>query len=128
MVEPGRGNSTALIVAPRGKLRESLAAMLVALLPQDVIILEADDVIVAERMLSEQHLAVLIIDGDLGGHTWARLVEAARTQRPPVPCSILVDTTRQHAAAMKAGANHASFKGEPPPRLFMQVERLLGLQ
>jgi len=116
--------STALIAAGPGSLRESLRAMLVSMLP-DVVIFEADDAISAEAMLHQLHPDLVLIDGDLPDHRAVRLVQATQEQFPRARCSILVDDVLQQAAAMKAGADHTAFKGEPPPRLFNQVERLL---
>ncbi len=116
--------STALIAAGPGSLRESLRAMLISMLP-DVIIFEADDTERAIALLSEHHPDLVLIDGDLSDHRAVRLVEATQAEKPRSRCSILVDDVCQQAAAMKAGADHAAFKGEPAVRLFGQVERLL---
>jgi DNA-binding NarL/FixJ family response regulator len=116
--------STALIVAGPGSLRESLRAMLISMQP-DLVILEADDAAAAEALLREYHPDFVLIDGDLPDRRAVRLVEATQAEKPRARCSILVDNVRQQAAAMKAGADHAAFKGDPPPRLFSQVERLL---
>lgn len=113
----------ALIVAGPGWLRDSLRAMLVSF--SDVAILEADDTAMAELLLHEHHPHLLILDGDLpNGHTM-RLVVSAQLTRPRTRCTVLVNDVRQQTAAIQAGADHAPFKGEPPPRFFAQVEQLL---
>jgi DNA-binding NarL/FixJ family response regulator len=119
----GGGGWTALLAAGPGDLRDSLHAMLVSM--SHVQILEAHDTATAIALLHEHHPDLLIIDGNLPGNHTMQLVHAAQAEHPRVRCTILVDDVSQQAAAMKAGADHAPCKGEPPPRLFAQVERLL---
>jgi hypothetical protein len=68
---------------------------------------------------------LVIIDGDLLGNNAMQLVKAAQAERPRIRCSILVNNVWEQAAALKAGADLALLKGEPPPRVFGDVERLL---
>ncbi len=117
------GYSTVLIAAADGDLRDALHAMMVSM--PDVMILEAGDAGEAEIMLREHHPDLLIIDNALPGNHTMRLVLAIQRLKPRPRCSILVDNVVQQAAALRAGADRAPLKGEPPARLFAQVEELL---
>lgn len=117
--------STALIAAGPGWLRDALRAMLASM--SNVMILEADDEANAKALLHRYHPLLVIIDSDLPGNHGMQLIEAACAGWPRTRCAILVNDVYQQAAAMKAGADHAAFKGEPAPRLFTQIEQLLSL-
>ncbi len=115
--------STVLIAAGESYLKDALRAMLVSM--PDVMILEADDAAQAEAALLEHHPNLVIIDSALPGNHTMQLVLAIQNLRPRAHCSILVDTVTQQAAALRAGADRAPLKGEPPARLFALVEQLL---
>ncbi len=117
------GYSTVLVAAGEGSLRDALVAMMVSM--PDVKILEAGDTEQAEATLREHHPDLVIFDGALLGNHAMKLVSAVRRLRPRVRCFILVDNVREQAAALRAGADGAPLKGEPPVRLFTQVEQLL---
>lgn len=117
------GFSKVLIAAGEGHLRDALRAMLVSM--PGVTILEADDACGAEAVLVAHRPALVVIDSDLPGNHTMQLVLAAQNLRPRARCCILVDTMAQQAAARRAGADCAPLKGEPPARLFAQVEQLL---
>ncbi len=115
--------STVLIAAGEGSLRDALRAMIVSM--PDVMILEADDASQAETILREHHPDLVIIDSALPGNHTMQLVRTIQEERPRARCSILVDNVVQQASALRAGADRAPLKGEPPPRLFAQIEQLL---
>ncbi len=117
------GYSTVLIAAGEGHLKDALRAMLVSM--PDVMIVEAGDATEAEAALAEYRPNLVIIDSALPGNHTMQLVLAVQNIRPRARCSILVDNVVQQAAALRAGADRAPLKGEPPARLFAQVEQLL---
>lgn len=117
--------STVLIAAGEGDLRDALRAMMVSM--PDVMILEADDESQAEMMLREHGPDLVVIDSALPGNHTMQLVRTIQQIKPRARCSILVDNVVQQAAALRAGADCAPLKGEPPPRFFAQIEQLLRL-
>lgn len=117
------GFSTVLIAAGDGYLRDALRAMMVSM--PEVMILEAGDALQADSMLRAHHPDLVIIDGALPGNHTMQLVDAIQHFSPRPKCSILVDNVLQQAAALRAGADRAPLKGEPPLKLFAQVEQLL---
>jgi DNA-binding NarL/FixJ family response regulator len=114
---------TVLLAASGGSLRDALRAMLVSM--PNVRILEASDTNEAESILLDQPARLVIIDSALPGNHTMQLVELIQQLRPRPRCAILVDTVVQQASALRAGADRAFLKGEPPARLFAQVEQLL---
>jgi DNA-binding NarL/FixJ family response regulator len=88
---------------------------------------EASDTAEAEKILREHRPELVIIDCALPGNHTMQLVLAIQQLRPRPRCAILVDTVAQQALALRAGADRAFLKGEPPARLFAQVEQLLSL-
>lgn len=119
-----RGHSIVLIAACEGHLKDALRAMLVSM--PDVMILEAEDAAQAEAALLEHRPDLVVIDSGLPGNLAMQLVSATQNLKPRARCSILVDNVVQQAAALRAGADRAPLKGEPPERLFAMVEQLLG--
>lgn len=117
------GYSTVLIAAGDGYLRDALRAMMISM--PDVMILEASDTLQAGAMLREHRPDLVIIDSALPGNHTMQLVDTIQHFSPRPRCSILVDSILQQAAALRAGADRAPLKGEPPPKLFAQVEQLL---
>lgn len=122
-MDMGATHSVALIAAGHGDLREALAAMLHSM--PGVSVMEVDDTDSAIVALRREHPHFVIIDSALPGNHSMELIRAIQVEQPRVRCAILVDSVCQQAAAMRAGADHAPLKGEPPQRLFSQVERLL---
>ncbi|MCU0507741.1 MAG: response regulator [Anaerolineae bacterium] len=116
--------SIALIAAGQGDLRDALRAMLHSM--PGVSVVEVDDTASAIAALASEHPDVVLIDSALPGNHSMELIRAIQLQRPRIRCAILVDNVWQQAAAMRAGADRAPLKGEPAPRLFLQVEQLLG--
>jgi DNA-binding NarL/FixJ family response regulator len=112
-----------LIAAGEGYLRDALRAMMVSM--SEVVILEAGDAREAEALLREHQPDLVIVDSALPGDRVMQLVMTIRQLNPPTRCSVLVDNIVQQAAALRAGADRAPLKGEPPARLFAQVEALL---
>lgn len=117
------GCSKVLIAAGKGYLRDALRAMMISM--SDVLILEADDAAQAGMLLFEHRPDLVIIDSALPGNHTMQLVLTIQNSRPRARCSILVDTVAQQAAALRAGADCAPLKGEPPARLFAKIEQLL---
>lgn len=118
-----QGQSTVLIAAGEGSLRDALRAMLVSM--HDMEILEAGDAATAEEILRERCPELVIIDSALPGNHTMQLILAIQKRRPRARSAILVDTVVEQATALRAGADRAPLKGEPPTRLFAQVEQLL---
>ena len=115
--------SIALIAAGQGDLREALRAMLHCI--PELRIVEADDTVGALGALAEHHPQIVVIDAALPGNHSMQLIQAIQAMRPRIPCAILVDHVWQQAAAIAAGADRATLKGEPAARLFAQFEQLL---
>ena len=90
-----------------------------------VEILEAGDAVDAEAILCARFPRLVIIDSALPGNHTMQLVLTIQQLEPRVKCSILVDNVVQQASALRAGADRAPLKGEPPARFFAQVEELL---
>lgn len=118
-----QGESVVLIAAGEGCLRDALRAMLLSM-PQ-VEILEAGDAVEAERVVRGRHPDLVIIDCALPGNHTMQLVLTLQDLKPRARSAILVDTVLQQASALRAGADRAPLKGEPPARLFAQIEQLL---
>lgn len=112
-----------LIAAGEGSLRDALRAMMLSM--PDVMILEADNASQAEGLLRHHGPNFVVIDSALPGNHTMQLIYTIQETRPRARCLILVDSVLQQAAALRAGADRAPLKGEPPARLFAQVEDLL---
>jgi DNA-binding NarL/FixJ family response regulator len=119
----GTGHRVALIAAGKGDLREALRAMLYSM--PGVTVVEVNDTDEALIALRRDRPDIVVVDSALPGNQRMELIWALQEQRPRIRSAILVDNVWQQAAAMRAGADRASLKGEPALQLFAQVEQLL---
>lgn len=117
------GESTVLIAAGEGNLRDALRAMFVSM--GEVRIIEAGDAVAAEKALREHLPELVIVDCALPGNHTMQLILAVQQIKPRARTAVLVDNVVQQAAALRAGADRAPLKGEPPVRLFAMVDQLL---
>jgi DNA-binding NarL/FixJ family response regulator len=119
----GTGHRVALIAAGKGDLREALRAMLYSM--PGVTVVEVNDTDEALIALRRDRPDIVVVDSALPGNQRMELIWALQEQRPRIRSAILVDNVWQQAAAMRAGADRASLKGEPARQFFAQVEQLL---
>lgn len=117
------GESLVLVAAGEGSFRDALEAMLASM--EGVEVLGAGDAGQAEELLRVRCPDLVIIDSALPGNHTMQLVLAIQQLKPRARSAILADTVVQQAAALRAGVDRALLKGEPPVRLFNQVEQLL---
>jgi DNA-binding NarL/FixJ family response regulator len=111
-----------LIVAPKGRVRAGLQALLMAMPQVDSIDL-ADDV---PSALSSERVPVLVLL-DLEGHrdSIADALEAIRAQWPDVRCLVLANSVQDQQIAKSVGADDVLLKGFPTARLFESVRGLI---
>jgi DNA-binding NarL/FixJ family response regulator len=111
-----------LIVAPKGRVRAGLQALLMAMPQVDSIDL-ADDI---PSALSSERVPVLVLL-DLEGHrdSIADALEAIRAQWPDVRCLVLANSVQDQQIAKSVGADDVLLKGFPTARLFESVRGLI---
>jgi DNA-binding NarL/FixJ family response regulator len=114
--------SSALLVAPPGLLREGLRAVLNALPNLDTVP-EADTVAQALATVHEPVFVLLSAEGPENGIFTA--IQKIKARWPAVPCIVLVDTVAQQQAAGAAGAEEVVIKGVRPDKLLRSIEGFL---
>jgi DNA-binding NarL/FixJ family response regulator len=100
----------ALIVAPPGRLRDGLEAMVRAV-PQIERTLRADDGPSTLRMIAECPPALVLLDRVVPGErTWA-LLGRIKARWPQTACIVLVHTRQQRQTASEQGADAVLLEG-----------------
>jgi DNA-binding NarL/FixJ family response regulator len=117
-------NTSVLIVARPGPLREGLGALMSAI-PQIDRIDEVDGASLALTRAREQRLAVVLLGTySLGDEIW-RTLRQIKAQWPKVRCVVLAENDQQQREAQAAGADAVFLNGFPAARLVSTIESLL---
>ena len=117
-------DSSVLIVASPGELREGLQALL-ATRSQIGRVLVANDGAEALSAIERSCPDLLVVDGNILASNVRRLLERAREECPHSRCLVLVDSTAQLNEAESAGADRAVLKGYPASQLLRVVSELI---
>jgi len=111
-----------MIVAPKGRVRDGLQALLMAM-PQVECIDLADDL--ASALTNTRAPVLVLLDVDLQRDGIPAALEAIRSQWPDVRCLILANSVQDQQIAKAAGADDVLLKGFPTARLFESVRGLV---
>ena len=111
-----------MIVAPKGRVRDGLQALLMAM-PQVERIDLADDV--PSALTSERAPALVLLDVDQHRDDIPAALESIRSRWPGVRCLILANSVQEQQVAKAAGADDVLLKGFPTARLFESVRGLI---
>lgn len=117
-------DSSVLIVASPGELREGLQALL-ATRSQTGRVRVAKDGAEALSVIERSCPGLLIVDGNIPASNVRRLLERAKKECPQSRCLVLVDSTAQLSEAESAGADRAVLKGYPASQLLRIVSELI---
>ena len=117
-------DSTVLIVASPGELREGLQALLATQF-QIGRVLVANDGAEALSAIERSCPELLVIDGNILASNVRRLLERAREECPHSRSLVLVDSAAQLNEADSAGADRAVLKGYPAAQLLGAVSELI---
>jgi len=117
-------DTSVLIVAKPGPLREGLGALMSAI-PQIDRIDEVDTASFALARVREQRPAVVLLGTfSLGDEIW-RMLRQIKAQWPRIRCVVLAENDQQGREAQAAGADAVFLNGFPAARLVSTVESLL---
>jgi len=117
-------DTSVLIVAKSGPLREGLGALMSAI-PQINRIDEVDDVSLALTRTRERRPAVVLLSAySLGNEIW-RTLKQIKAQWPKIRCVVLAENEQQQRDAQAAGADAVFLNGFPAARLVSTIENLL---
>ena len=117
-------NQPVLIVAPPGRLRDSLQAMVRAV-PQIADTMQADDGLAALQMLAERPLALVLLDADLPGEEAWTVWPQIKARWPQTRVIILANNDGQRQVAGKCDADAVLTKGFTVTALRETVATLL---
>jgi DNA-binding NarL/FixJ family response regulator len=113
-----------LIIAPPGRLRDSLRVLLRAS-GRIARVEEADDARLGLQRIAERRPGLVLLDADLGEDDARGVVQQIKTQQPRLPCLILVHNLDQEPRAQAAGANAVLQAGFATETFFSTIERIL---
>jgi DNA-binding NarL/FixJ family response regulator len=113
-----------LIVAPPGRLRDGLQAMVRAV-PQIADTVQADDGPTALQMLTEHPLALVLLDADLPGEEAWTVLPQIKARWPQTRCIVLINNDQQRQIANTHCADAVLVKGFPGTTLLETVAKLL---
>jgi len=117
-------DSSVLIVASPGELREGLQALL-ATRSQIGRVLVANDGAEALSAIERSCPELLVVDGNIPASNVRRLLERTREECPHSRSLVLVDSAVQLNEAESAGADRAVLKGYPAAQLLRVVSELI---
>jgi DNA-binding NarL/FixJ family response regulator len=92
-----------LIIAPPGRLRDSLRVLLRAS-PHVAHVAQADDLPAGVQRIAELSPTLVLLDADVSGNGVTQAVQQIKAHRLTPPCIVLAHTTEQESQARVAGA------------------------
>ena len=117
-------HASALIIAPPGRLRDSLRVLLRAT-GRIARLEEAHDARSGLQSIAARAHALVLLDADLGDDDTRRVLGQLETQWPQLPYLVLVHTLDQEHMARAAGAGTVLQAGFATETFFSTIERLL---
>jgi DNA-binding response OmpR family regulator len=123
-----KGCTSALIVAKPGPLRDSLQALMAAMMPQIEAAYEVNDLASALEMTFACCPTLVLLDCGLNGGDGWMTVRRAKAKWPQARCVFLANDVQQHQEAEAAGADAVLLKGFPAAGLVATIVGLLPRQ
>jgi len=115
---------SALIIAPAGRLRDSLRVLLRAS-GRIGRVEEADDARSGLGAIAERPPGLVVLDAGLGEADALGVLGQIKTQWPPLPCLVLVRNLEQEPTARAAGADAVLQAGFATETFFSTIQRIL---
>lgn len=115
---------SALIIAPPGRLRDSLRVLLRAS-GRIARVEETDDAHFVSQSITERPPGLVLLDANLGDDETRRVLQQLKTQWPRLPCLVLVRNLEQEHMARAAGADGVLQAGFATETFFSTLERIL---
>ena len=117
----------ALIVARAGTLKNGLLALMTTI-PQVSVVLVAEDVSSALRMIMDHRPKLLLLDMDLPEDGAQTILVQLKSKSLDIGSIALVDSVQQGQDAESLGADAVLFKGFLAAKLISVTEEILGQQ
>ena len=108
------------MVAPEGRLRDSLSALL-ATHAHIAVVGEADDELSARTMVTEQSPAVVLLHTDLPGETAWNLLRWIKETQPRIRCLVLAGGLKKQQLARDNRADAVLLNGFSLPALLAAI-------
>jgi DNA-binding NarL/FixJ family response regulator len=115
---------SALIIAPPGRLRDSLRVLLRAS-GRIAHVEEADDARVGLQSIVARPPGLVLLDAGLGEEDALAVLGQIKTQWPQLPCLLLVNNLDQEPMARAAGADSVLQPGFATETFFSTIQRIL---
>lgn len=113
--------TSVLIIAPAGRLRDSLRVLLRAS-NRVAHVVQADDLPAGLRMTAELFPTLVLLDADMPGDGAAHAVQQIKAHRLTLPCVVLAHTSEQEHRARAAGADGVLQAGASAEAFFAIIE------
>lgn len=110
-----------LIIAPPGRLRDSLRVLLRAS-HHGARVTQADNLPAGLRMIVELFPTLVLLDADVSGNGATQAVQQIKAHRLTLPCIVLAHTTEQEYQARAAGAAGVFQAGASAEAFFAIIE------
>ena len=119
-------SSLVAIVAAPGHLRDGLAALLSAAIPQIEVVGHAGNRLSATKVVEEQSPDLILLEASSSSEEIQDLLRRIKTARPQIRCIVLVNDVQQREAITKgAGADAVLVTGYPAAKIVKTVRQLL---
>lgn len=115
---------SALIIAPAGRMRDSLRALLKSL-PYLTTEVHNGDIEAVERYIENHKPHLILLDATLNSPTLESLLEISRSYWPHTHCIVLAHNVQEQWSARVAGADHVLLTGFSTTTLFNLIDSLL---
>jgi len=116
--------TSALIIAPPGRLRDSLRVLLRAS-GRIARVEEADDARLGLQSIAERPPGLVVLDAGLCEEDALAVLGQIKTQWPRLPCLVLVNNLDQEPVARAAGADAVLQAGFATEDFFSAIDHLL---
>lgn len=115
---------SALIIAPPGRLRDSLRVLLRAT-GRVARVEQASDARSSLQSIAERPPGLVLLDADLGEDDARGILPQLKGEWPQLPCLVLVHSLDQEHLARAAGADAVLQAGFATETFFSTIDRLL---
>jgi len=115
---------SALIIAPAGRLRDSLRVLLRAS-GRIGRVEEADDARLGLGSIAERPPGLVVLDAGVGEEDALGVLGQIKTQWPRLPCLVLARNLEQEPTARAAGADAVLQAGFATETFFSTIQRIL---
>ena len=115
---------SALIIAPPGRLRDSLRVLLRAS-GRIARVEEADDARLGLQSIAERPPGLVVLDAGLCEEDALAVLGQIKTQWPQAPCLVLVNNLDKEPMARAAGADSVLQAGFATETFFSAIQRIL---